>query len=596
VNRLYCLRIILLLSFSAAKTIAQPSLLPNSLVNAPDTTKTWMLRNIGDSLINAVKYPAAKQAYEQALSVARASGNKTDIGLGYRAIGYWYETIGDYQRAIAYYQQALTTFGLAGNQKHLAKTMSFISFSYGQLGDDKQAEFYTQKGLKMALAAGQMDQVTGFYGELAKLKSHRKQFAEAEKYTQLILDYFRRQNDSLEYHVALINASLLYKNMGQYARSERGFREVLRFSQTPGGDEMIRGYGLINIPGALIPQGKLDEAEAFCRQARAWVEQTGTSRLGMLEEVNDHLSRIAEVRGDYKQALAYYKKQIVYRDSLQSEDKNRQLAEQEVRFQTQEKEAQIRQLDEKNERQSRQIWAGVSGIFLLSVLAAVLYSQSQRLRKSQTKIQAQSDQMALMMRELHHRVKNNLAGVSSLLKLQSTRLEDEKAVQAVRTGQQRVEAMSLIHQKLYQTDSVTRVNMRDYLQSLAGSLLIAYGYQPSEFDLRVETEIDEVDVDVAIPLGLIANELITNAFKYAYAGDQQPQLHICLRNHDGITLDVRDNGPGIPVTDWLHTDQKTSFGKRLIFMLTEQLEGKVELLQQNGTLIRLHIPYESSTI
>jgi two-component sensor histidine kinase len=204
--------------------------------------------------------------------------------------------------------------------------------------------------------------------------------------------------------------------------------------------------------------------------------------------------------------------------------------------------------------------------------------------------------MALMMRELHHRVKNNLAVVSSLLKLQSTRLEDEKAVQAVRTGQQRVEAMSLIHQKLYQTDSVTRVNMRDYLQSLAGSLLIAYGYQPSEFDLRVETEIDEVDVDVAIPLGLIANELITNAFKYAYAGDQQPQLHICLRNHDGITLDVRDNGPGIPVTDWLHTDQKTSFGKRLIFMLTEQLEGKVELLQQNGTLIRLHIPYESSTI
>ncbi|QKZ12584.1 histidine kinase dimerization/phosphoacceptor domain -containing protein [Spirosoma sp. KUDC1026] len=594
-NLLYCFLVSLFLSLSTEQTMAQMSLLPDSLTSAPDSIKTWKLRQIGDSLIFAIDYPLAKQAYDQALSIAQATGNKADIGFGYRGVGYWYQNIGDFTRAVKYYQQALSLFRQINYTKEIPKTMSYISFCYVQLGNDKQAEHYTQQGLKLAEADGQTKWVIAFYEELAKINGHKKRFAKAEQYTNRVLAYYVKQKDSLSYHIALLNASLLYKNRGQYGRSERSFRDVLQFSQAPGGDETLYGYALVNIPSALIPQGKLAEAEMFCRQALAWVDKTGANKLPMQEEIYGHLYHIAEARGDYRQALAYYRQQIARRDSLQNETVKRQLSEQEIRFQTEEKEAQIRQLDLQNIIRSRQVWAGVGGIVLLSLLAGVLYLQSQQLRKSQAKIQAQSNQMALMMRELHHRVKNNLAVVSSLLRLQSTRLEDEKAMQAVRTGQQRVEAMSLIHQKLYQTDNVTRVNMRDYLRSLAESLLIAYGYQLSEVDLQVDVEVEELEVDVTIPLGLIANELITNAFKYAYSGNRHPALYIRLRNHNGITLDVFDNGPGMPAADWLQTEKGTSFGKRLIFLLAEQLEGKVELIQQNGTLFRLHIPYESAT-
>ncbi|WP_461137690.1 tetratricopeptide repeat-containing sensor histidine kinase [Spirosoma pomorum] len=583
----------MLLSFSSGNARAQVSLLPDSLANAPDSVKTWNLREIGDSLIFAINFPLAKQAFDQALAIARASGNRPDIGICYRGLGYWYENIGDYQRAITNYQQALRLFRQAGYTREIPKTMSFISFCYVQLGNDKQAEQYTRQGLKLAEAYGQTKWVIAFYEELAKISGHRKQFDEAERYTNRVLAYYAKQKDSLAYHISLLNASLLYKNMGQFARSEQGFRQLLRFSKRPGGDETLYGYGLVNIPSALIPQGKLSEAETFCQQALAWVKKTGANKLPMQEEVYGHLYHIAEARGDYKLALNYYKQQIANRDSLQNETMKRQLSEQETRFQTQEKEAQIRQLDDKNEQQSRWIWASISGIILLAGLAGVLYVQSQRLRTSQTKVQAQSDQMALMMRELHHRVKNNLAVISSLLKLQSTRLDDEKAVQAVRTGQQRVEAMALIHQKLYQTDNVTRVNMRDYLRSLAESLIVAYGYRPNEVDLRINVEVEELEVDVAIPLGLIANELFTNALKYAFSESQHPQLIIRMRNHDGITLEVQDNGPGILAADWQPTDKGKSFGKRLVYLLTEQLEGKLELSRQNGTLIRLHIPYEA---
>ena len=389
---------------------------------------------------------------------------------------------------------------------------------------------------------------------------------------------------------SLVTAGLRYKSMGQYVRSEQVFRQALAYANKAN-DDLMRGYTQASLPYALIPQNKLDEAEHYCRLALDWVERTGTAKFSMSEDIYSHLSRIWEKRGDNKQALLFYKRQMANHDSVFNEMKNRQITELETRYQTRQKEDHIKQLDATNAHQSRQIWAGVSGLVLLSLLLGTTVWQYQRIRHSHAKIQQQSDQLSLMMRELHHRVKNNLAIVSSLLKLQSNRLEDEKAVAAVRTGQQRVEAMSLIHQRLYQTDRVAKVNIREYLTDLAESLMQAYGYDRREFDLAIEVDHQELDVDVAMPLGLIANELITNAFKYAYSDNQRPLLRIGLRSHNGrLTLDVQDNGPGVDETDWQH-GSRASFGKRLIASLSEQLDGQFELTKQNGTLFRLYVPH-----
>ena len=208
---------------------------------------------------------------------------------------------------------------------------------------------------------------------------------------------------------------------------------------------------------------------------------------------------------------------------------------------------------------------------------------------------SQANQLRTLMKELHHRVKNNLAIVSSLLTLQANGLKDEKAMQAVRKGQQRVQAMALIHQRLYQTDQVTNVNMREYLTDLAESLMQAYGYEPDNFDLQLDVDLHELEVDVAMPLGLIVNELITNSFKYAFAHEKRPLLRIGLHytngmTEPGITLEIQDNGPGMKLAEWQKSDNRTSFGRRLVSALTEQLEGRFELLIHNGTLCRLHIP------
>jgi two-component sensor histidine kinase len=568
---------------------AQTNLLPDSLATAPDTVKTWTLRQMGDSLIRVGKLSHAKQAFEEAFLLSKRINIPTDLGTSYRGLAYWYSEVGDHRQAITYYQKAMAQYEKTNSRERIVRTLQMMSHNYAQLNDLKTSRYYLQKAMTLAEQTGDPDLVMQLTDALATLagksKNHRLALALQQKTT----DYYKRQNNWDMYFGCLFNLAITYKNLGHYPQSEAMFREVLNYADRSH-DEYMKGYVCINLPNTLIARGKLDEAEALCRQALEWAEKTGTEKHSVQEEVYGTLTQIYEKRGNYQQALAYTKRQAASHDSVFNATKNRQLAEIETRYQIQEKEARIQALNESNRQKTQLVWASASGLIVVTLLLGTLFWLYQKIRRSRAQIQHQSEQLTLAMRELHHRIKNNLAIVSSLLKLQSNRLEDEKAVQAVRVGQQRVEAMSLIHQRLYQTDRVATVNMREYLADLASSLMLAYGYQADAFDLHIDMDEEELDVDVAMPLGLIVNELVTNAFKYAYANVQRPSLRIGLRNGNGITLEVQDNGPGIETADWQQTGHRSSFGKRLIVSLSEQLDGRFELIKHNGTLFRLHIP------
>ncbi|MDQ1089472.1 sensor histidine kinase [Siphonobacter sp. SORGH_AS_1065] len=307
------------------------------------------------------------------------------------------------------------------------------------------------------------------------------------------------------------------------------------------------------------------------------------------------LTKISERKEDFKSAFQYQEKWIASNDTVNRTDKNKQLAEAETRFKTQEKEQEIIRLDEENTSKSRQFWWLFCGAGALLIMFTVALWQYRRIRQVNKELEStnaliwsrnkqiseQSDQLKNLMKELHHRVKNNLAIISSLLRLQSTRLEDEGAVKAVKEGQQRVEAMSLIHQKLYESENITKVNMKEYISDLAQGLLYAYGYKIEDFDLRVDIAEIELDVEVAVPLGLILNEIITNSFKHAFAHIDNPQLSIILNENKPFHLEIKDNGPGIDMNKW---QQPTgSFGKRLIVILSEQIGAILKVNNENGT-------------
>lgn len=202
---------------------------------------------------------------------------------------------------------------------------------------------------------------------------------------------------------------------------------------------------------------------------------------------------------------------------------------------------------------------------------------------------AAAQQIKLLMKELHHRVKNNLQIVSSLLSLQSFRIKDQEAKDAIQEGQHRIEAMSLIHQKLYIQDAITQVNIKEFITDIAESLMQAYGYNSDNFDLQIKVEKELLDVDKAIPLSIILNELITNAFKYAYDTIKHPKLMISFTKESAqASISIADNGVGIDAKNW---NDNSGYGKELIQTFTEQLEGTLTLDINNGATFKIVFPY-----
>ncbi|RDC61479.1 histidine kinase dimerization/phosphoacceptor domain -containing protein [Adhaeribacter pallidiroseus] len=312
-------------------------------------------------------------------------------------------------------------------------------------------------------------------------------------------------------------------------------------------------------------------------------------------ELYQVLARYHQQTGDYQKALHLFTKYDLLRDSLALLDNLRQMNELEVQYQAGKKDQEINVLKQIQKTRSLQIsWTlGVIGILVVSGVVFGLQfrtiQQKNRLLHTQNgQINEQAEQLKLLMKELHHRVKNNLQIVSSLLRLQSNRLVDEDARKAVKVGRQRIEAMSLIHRSLYQQNNPNLVNMREYITDLLESLMESFGVDKAQLNLKLCISVAELDVDKALPLGLIINEWVTNAFKYAYQQVPEPQLQVELHNTNGLQLLIRDNGPGLPATVW--EKPQTSFGLKLVKVLSKQLNGTCAVENQGGTTFKLHIP------
>jgi len=191
---------------------------------------------------------------------------------------------------------------------------------------------------------------------------------------------------------------------------------------------------------------------------------------------------------------------------------------------------------------------------------------------------------AVLLKEIHHRVKNNLQVISSLLSLQLGHIKNEQALELFRESQNRVKAMAMIHEILYQSKDLARIELVRYLRSLTDNLFRSYGVRPDV--IRLVLEIDEgfLGVDTAIPCGLIINELVSNALKYAFPAGRRGQVRIGLRTQEEprrFTLVVQDDGVGFPQgVDFRNTE---SLGLRLVNTLTEQLGGTIELDSNGGT-------------
>jgi PAS domain S-box-containing protein len=192
----------------------------------------------------------------------------------------------------------------------------------------------------------------------------------------------------------------------------------------------------------------------------------------------------------------------------------------------------------------------------------------------------------LMLKEIHHRVKNNLQIVSSLLRLQSDKITDTAAIEYLKQSEQRVKSMALIHQQLYKTKDLARIDFGEYLGDLCTYLFFAYGVSRSRVDFRIEVKEVYFSIDTALPCGLIVNELVTNSIKHGFPGDTKGMVTICLHKDDigKNHLVIKDDGKG---AEKLDLENSSTLGMELVRTLIDQLEGEISVNTDSGTEIHL---------
>jgi two-component sensor histidine kinase len=198
-------------------------------------------------------------------------------------------------------------------------------------------------------------------------------------------------------------------------------------------------------------------------------------------------------------------------------------------------------------------------------------------------------QKETLLKEVHHRVKNNLQVVTSLLNLQADRLTDPGAVVALREMRNRVHTIAAIHELLYRSGDLSRIDFSEYVRRLAHDLMVFHDVDPDQIDLTISAEEAYLDLSQAVPAGLLINELLTNTFKHAFSDGSSGRVRVTVACDDGIgRIEVADTGKGLPVEGGQVSGQ--TMGLQLVSLLAEQLQGEITVDSAEGTRFEVIFP------
>jgi len=234
------------------------------------------------------------------------------------------------------------------------------------------------------------------------------------------------------------------------------------------------------------------------------------------------------------------------------------------------------------------------GVLFIAFLLVKLINEHKSINKEllikNQLVNEQNNEKTVMLKEIHHRVKNNLQIISSLLRLQSRDIDDPKTIEQFEEATNRVVAMSLIHDKIYQSKNLSKIDFKEYLESLTKDLIKSYAIN-TPISVDIETEIELITPKFLVSFALIFNELITNTLKHAFKTSENGSISIIvIKKNNTLVIKYYDNGV------WINEMKSTSFGIELIDTLTEQLDGEYQRDTISGTMYIFKIPFNSKNI
>jgi two-component sensor histidine kinase len=437
----------------------------------------------------------------------------------------------------------------------------------------------SRKNNDRANEASALNNIGNVYLNVGKYDSALNRF-------QLSLEIKRTLPNKRSMAITLNNLGEVLMKSKRFAESERYYQESLAIKRESN-DRLGQVKTLNNLAHCKIQTKEYNAAKLYLDEAENLERTIG----GALNERKNNLQfRITLNRAikNYAKASDYAEQLLLVKDSLLSIEKAQAMADIQIKYETEKKEQQLEILNAEQALnqttiKSKNLWiiTLIIAITLVLIIAILVYNSFRLAKKARLRGET-------LMKELHHRVKNNLQVLSSVLSLQSQHMTDENALLSVKSTEGRINAMALIHRKLYSDETNTIVSTRGYFRELIEYLTSSYGFGENRLKLIVEIDEVELDVDKAIPLGLIANELISNVFKHAYVNQEKSELTIILKQRDQqLDVIVKDNGKGFKPGP--NSDEE-KFGSRMVAILVKDIRGIHTIDSSNGTTHTLTIP------
>lgn len=321
----------------------------------------------------------------------------------------------------------------------------------------------------------------------------------------------------------------------------------------------------------------------------SWELASGANSGNVKLKTSEILADLYAKLNRHKDAYEFSQTAKAISEEINNKARTDAIAKMTTEFDTERIEAQNDLLKETQRAQTAQIrqqnfvvYSALVGAILMLIIATIIYRSRFKLKKANQAVEKTLSEKELLLKEIHHRVKNNLQVISSLLDLQSRGIEDEEALATFMEGQNRVKAMGLIHQKLYQNDDLATIDFGEYVGQLMKELAALY---PEAKGVKTRIDAQEAtrfDIDTAVPLGLILNELISNAYKYAFTGAEKGELTVSVESvgEGKHRLTVTDSGAGLP--EGFDLSKAKSLGLRLVRRLAKQLYGSVTYSHVEG--------------
>jgi len=576
--------------------------------------------------INSEQYLAI-QNLKDGLNIYQSINYKNSQGV-YHFLNESYDELGDYKQALIYGLQALKVAAMVGDSSiMLAAIYNHIGKTYRNLGQMDKAQYYEKYALKYAMLNPKADTTNNTLPDytiialnLSGIYINEHKENEAIKILQTV-----KTNDP-ESKCTLYSLFLrVYTQLRQYDQAEVYFNKLKdalnRVDQFSYVNEAVNS----SIVAYFFDKKQYESARLSIRN----FEHTPHYDFTKAKLVSDQhwMFRIDSAQGNYLSAIKHSALERKMQDSLMTEEKNKNIMRLEVEYETEKKEREIKLknqnillLTKQSQLQQASLHTAalvrnsiIAGTIMLAMLLALGYNRYQIKQKNNKQLEIQQEvinnknrslerligdkddllkEKEWLLKEIHHRVKNNLQIVISLLNTQSVYLENSEALEAIRESQHRMHSISLIHQKLYQSENIALIKMDEYICELMQYLWDSFN---AARNIEMVMDIKPVSLDVvqAVPIGLILNEAVTNAIKYAFTSKEEGRITVVLSEYgkEKLVLTISDNGCGLPPD--FKIEDCTSLGMCLIKGLSKQLHGEVKISSANGLSIQVIMPLRS---